>query len=422
MDSAGQGHLLARRYRLGTVIGRGGMGVVWRARDELFDREVAVKEITWPPYFSDQEQQAACRRACSEARMAARINHANVIRVYDIVEDDGYPWIVMEFVPYRSLRDVVKEQGPLHPVQAARVGLGVLAALRAAHREGIVHRDVKPANILVGPDRVVLTDFGIACTPDDSPTLSTAGVLIGSPSFIAPERARGRQSAPSADLWGLGASLYAAVEGRPPFDRDNVVASITAVVHDELDPATNAGPLWPVIRGLLRKDPDERLDAAQAEQLLRRLASAPAGHLGTRPAALAAASPQAAASPRVDASPRAAALPRVAAGRRRSRGSAAALAGSAAVAVMAVSGGVGFAFINSPLHQTTSTSTPAHPAADPPAASSRPQAITPHLSLPKAAPRTSRQSASHPRPQVPAGHREWHHGHGHDHGDGGEDS
>src|SRR6266487_1423634 len=157
MYSAGQGRLLARRYRLETVIGRGGMGVVWRARDELFDREVAVKEITWPPYFTEPEQQAACRRASAEARMTARINHANVIQVYDIVEEDGYPWIVMEFVPYRSLRDVVRQQGPLYPAQAARVGLGVLAALRAAHREGIVHRDVKPANILVGQDRVVLT-------------------------------------------------------------------------------------------------------------------------------------------------------------------------------------------------------------------------------------------------------------------------
>lgn len=413
MYPAGQGHLLASRYRLGTVIGRGGMGVVWRARDELFDRQVAVKEITWPPYLTDPEQQAACRRASAEARMAARINHANVIRIYDIVEEDGYPWIVMEFVPYRSLRAVVREQGPLHPAQAARVGLGVLAGLRAAHREGIVHRDVKPANILVGPDRVVLTDFGIACAPADSPTLSTASVLVGSPSFIAPERARGRQSAPSADLWGLGASLYAAVQGRPPFDRDNAVASITAVVHDELEPATNAGPLWPVIGGLLRKDPDERLDAAQAEQLLRRVASAPAGHLGARPAAAAA------------ALPRATGLPRVAAGRRRSRSSAAALAGSAAVAVMAVSGGVGFAFINSPLHQTTSTSTSTHPPAAmtrPPAPSSRPKAITPHLSLPKAATGASQHPASRPSPHAPGGHPEWHHGHGHGHGPGGGDS
>jgi serine/threonine protein kinase len=396
MDSAGQGRLLATRYRLGTVIGRGGMGVVWRARDELFDREVAVKEITWPPYFTDPEQQAACRRACTEARMAARISHANVVKIYDIFEEDGYPWIVMEFVPYRSLRDMVREQGPLHPAQAARVGLGVLAALRAAHREGIVHRDVKPANILVGPARVVLTDFGIACAPADNPTLSTASVLVGSPSFIAPERARGRQAAPSADLWGLGASLYAAVEGRPPFDRDNVVASITAVVHDELEPAPNAGPLWPVIGGLLRKDPGERLDATQAEQLLRRVASAPAGHLGALPAAVAAA------------------LPPAAAGRRRPRSSAAALAGSAAVAVMAVSGGVGFAFTNSPLHQTTSTPALTHPLP----ASIRPQAITPHLSLPKAAARTSQRPVSRPRPQVPAGHREWHHGHGHGHGHG----
>src|SRR5262245_22821402 len=130
MYSAGQGHLLARRYRLETVIGRGGMGVVWRARDELFDRVVAVKELLWPPYFTDREQRAVCRRASAEARMTARINHANVIQVYDIVEEDDCPWIVMEYVPYRSLRDMVREQGPLRPAQAARVGLGVLAALR----------------------------------------------------------------------------------------------------------------------------------------------------------------------------------------------------------------------------------------------------------------------------------------------------
>ena len=276
MDGAEPGRLLAGRYRLSEVIARGGMGVVWRAVDELLDRDVAVKEIIWPASFTTREQQTAHRRASREAQVTARLTHPNVIRVYDIVEEDGNPWIVMELLPYQSLRDRVQGEGPLTPAEAARVGLGILAALRAAHAEGIVHRDVKPANILVGPDddRVVLTDFGIARAAD-SATLTTAGVLIGSPSYIAPERARGGPSAASGDLWGLGASLYAAVEGRPPFDRENALASLTAVVADEPDPPTHAGPLWPVIRGLLRKDPEARLTAAETEQLLHRVLAAP---------------------------------------------------------------------------------------------------------------------------------------------------
>jgi eukaryotic-like serine/threonine-protein kinase len=273
MDSAEPGRLLDGRYRLSEVIGHGGMGVVWRARDELLDRDVAVKEIIWPASLTEQERQTACRRATREAQMAARLNHHNVVRVYDIVEEDDHPWIVMELLPYRSLRDIVRDEGPLNPAEAATVGLGILAALRAAHAEGIAHRDVKPANVLIGPeDRVVLTDFGIARLADTT-TLTTAGVLIGSPSYIAPERARGGPSGTSGDLWGLGASLYAAVEGHPPFERDNALATLTAVVADEPEPATHAGPLWPVITGLLRKDPDERLSADETDQLLRRVAA-----------------------------------------------------------------------------------------------------------------------------------------------------
>ena len=276
MQTAGPGRVVAGRYRLSAVIGRGGMGVVWRARDELLSRDVAVKEMIWPPSLTDQEQQAACRRATREAQVAARLTHRNVIRVFDIVEEDGCPWIVMELLPYRSLLDVIEDEGPLAPAEAAKVGLQILAALRAAHAAGIVHRDVKPANILIGPgNRVVLTDFGIAWAAD-SPAATTAGVLLGSPSYIAPERARGGHSGAPGDLWGLGASLYTAVEGHPPFERANVLASITAVVTDELAPATHAGPLWPVLSGLLRKDPDQRLDAAETERLLRGVSAAPA--------------------------------------------------------------------------------------------------------------------------------------------------
>ena len=289
MDSAEPGRLLDGRYRLSEVIGHGGMGVVWRARDELLDRDVAVKEIIWPASLTEHERQTACRRATREAQMAARLNHHNVVRIYDIVEEDDHPWIVMELLPYRSLRDIVRDEGALTPAQAATVGLGILAALRAAHAEGIAHRDVKPANVLIGPeDRVVLTDFGIA-RPADTTTLTTAGILIGSPSYIAPERARGGPSGAPGDLWGLGASLYAAVEGHPPFEREHVLAILTAVVTDDPEPATHAGPLWPVIDGLLRKNPDERLGAAETDQLLRRIAApAPAEPAASEPAPTAA--------------------------------------------------------------------------------------------------------------------------------------
>jgi eukaryotic-like serine/threonine-protein kinase len=245
------------------------MGAVWRARDELLNRDVAIKEIIWPPWMDPAERETARLRAVREAQLAARIRHPNVVSVYDIVEEDDRPFIVMELVPFRSLRDAVAEDGPLSPAAAAQVGLGVLAALRAVHEVGVVHRDVKPANILLGPeDRVVLADFGIA-TADGSPTLTNSGVLLGSPSYLAPERAHGERASPATDLWALGASLFAAVEGRPPFEREGVLASLTAVVTDELDPPAHAGPLGPVIGGLLRKDPETRLGIADAEQMLR---------------------------------------------------------------------------------------------------------------------------------------------------------
>ena len=339
--------MVAGRYRLSAVIGRGGMGVVWQARDELLSRDVAVKEMIWPPSLTDPEQRAACRRATREAQVAARLNHRNVVRIFDIVEEDGCPWIVMELLPYRSLLDVIQDEGPLAPAEAAKVGLQVLAALRAAHSEGIVHRDVKPANILIGPgNRVVLTDFGIAWAAD-SPAVTTTGVLLGSPSYIAPERARGGQSGAPGDLWGLGASLYTAVEGHPPFERANVLASITAVVTDELAPATHAGPLWPVLSGLLRKDPDQRLDAAETERLLRDVSAAPAYAVGP-----------AAPSP------------------RRSQGWLAAAVGSAALVVLAAGGAaVGLGVTRSSQDQPPASAVVASPSAastHPATASARP--------------------------------------------------
>src|SRR5580693_148710 len=272
MSSAAPERRLAGRYRLGTVIGRGGMGVVWQARDELLGRDVAVKEIVRPPHLDAAEWDLAEQRAQREAQMAARLSHPNVVGIYDVVTEDDRPWIIMELVPYRSLRDRVQADGPLTPAQAAQVGLGILAALRAAHKVGVLHRDVKPANVLIAPEgRVVLTDFGIA-RATDSPVLTGTGVLVGSPSYISPERARGSRAAAPADLWALGACLYAAVEGRPPFDREGALASLTAVVTDEPDPPVQAGPLWPVISGLLRKEPDERLSPAQVEEMLQQVA------------------------------------------------------------------------------------------------------------------------------------------------------
>ncbi len=278
MNETEPGRLLAGRYRLLSVMGHGGMGVVWRGRDEVLNRDVAVKEILWP-HLTDEEQQVASRRAVREAQMAGRLSHHNVVRIYDIVEEDNHPSIVMELLPYRSLRDRIREDGPLPPDEAARVGLGVLAALRAAHAEGILHRDVKPANILIGPDgRVVLTDFGIARAAD-SPTLTNSGALLGSPSYIAPERAMGQKMSGAAgvpsDLWGLGASLYAAVEGHPPFERGSALATLTDVVAGELAQPAHAGLLAPVIEGLLRKDPQTRLGAGETERMLRRAVAEP---------------------------------------------------------------------------------------------------------------------------------------------------
>jgi eukaryotic-like serine/threonine-protein kinase len=304
--------LLAGRYRLGAIIGRGGMGTVWKARDELLKRNVAVKEIVWPPQLDPAERELARRRAVREAQLAARLHHPNVVAIYDIVEEDDRPCIVIELVPFRSLRDMVAEDGPLSPPEAALIGLGVLGALRAVHEAGVVHRDVKPANILLGPEgRVVLADFGIAKAAD-SPTLTASGMLVGSPSYIAPERARGGLAGPPSDLWALGASLFYAVEGRPPFDRDGVLASLTAVVADEVDPAPHAGPLRPAIERLLDKNPDTRLDIARAEQLLLPVASggAPAVAVTAEKPAATEDLPEAEILPELEALPEARALPK----------------------------------------------------------------------------------------------------------------
>nr|WP_164390657.1 serine/threonine-protein kinase [Streptomyces harenosi] len=274
-----QGRLLAGRYRLGDSIGSGGMGRVWRAHDEVLHRTVAIKELTAALYVSDSDRAVLLARTRAEARAAARINHSAVVTVHDVLEHDGRPWIVMELVEGRSLADAVKEEGRVEPREAARVGLWVLRALRAAHTAGVLHRDIKPGNVLLGHDgRVLLTDFGIAQIEGDS-TITRTGEVVGSVDYLAPERIRGHDPGPASDLWALGATLYTAVEGRSPFRRTSPLSTMQAVVQEEPEPPRHAGPLEPVIGALLRKDPELRPGSAAAEQMLAEAAE------GRRPSA-----------------------------------------------------------------------------------------------------------------------------------------
>ncbi|MFE6780065.1 serine/threonine-protein kinase, partial [Streptomyces sp. NPDC057676] len=269
------GRLLAGRYRLAEVLGRGGMGTVWRARDETLGRTVAVKELRFPSSVDEDEKRRLITRTLREAKAIARIRNNGAVTVYDVVDEDDRPWIVMELIEGRSLADVVRDDGALTPRRAAEVGLAVLDVLRAAHREGILHRDVKPSNVLIADDgRVVLTDFGIAQVEGD-PSVTSTGMLVGAPSYIAPERARGHRPGPPSDLWSLGGLLYAAVEGVPPYDKSTAIATLTAVMTEPLDPPKNAGMLEEVIYGLLAKDATRRLDDAGARRLLMAAINAP---------------------------------------------------------------------------------------------------------------------------------------------------
>ncbi|MFE7648312.1 serine/threonine-protein kinase [Streptomyces phaeoluteigriseus] len=267
--------LLAGRYRLGDVLGRGGMGTVWRAEDETLARTVAVKELRFPGNIDDEEKRRLITRTLREAKAIARIRNNSAVTVFDVVEEDDRPWIVMELVEGKSLAEVIREDGVLEPRRAAEVGLAILDVLRSAHREGILHRDVKPSNVLIAEDgRVVLTDFGIAQVEGD-PSITSTGMLVGAPSYISPERARGHKPGPAADLWSLGGLLYAAVEGTPPYDKGSAIATLTAVMTEPLEEPTNAGPLRDVIYGLLTKDPERRLDDAGARAMLNAVIHAP---------------------------------------------------------------------------------------------------------------------------------------------------
>ncbi|HEY1487185.1 MAG TPA: serine/threonine-protein kinase [Micromonosporaceae bacterium] len=251
--------VVARRYRLGRRIGTGGMGRVWLAMDEVLRREVAVKEVLLPEGLTDDDAAELRLRTLREARTAGKVSHPNVIKVYDVIYAENRPWIVMEYVESRSLAQVIKEDGPMPPEEAARIGLSILAALVAAHEAGVLHRDVKPGNVLLGPKRVVLTDFGLATFDDIGSALTASGVVHGSPQFIAPERALDGTSTAAADMWSLGATLYAAVEGRAPYARASSYATLTALATAPPDPPKRAGALKPVLHGLLRRNPESRM-------------------------------------------------------------------------------------------------------------------------------------------------------------------
>lgn len=263
------GRLVAGRYTLRSLLGHGGMGRVWLAEDELLNRQVALKELVQNDPESPECLRAARMRALGEARAAVRVHHDGVVRVHDVVKQDGHPWIVMELLPGRTLAEVIRADGPLPVEQVARVGLRLLHALQATHRAGVVHGDVKPGNVHLCPDgRVVLTDFGIARTAGDEADLPSR-MLAGSPAYTAPERLRDDPPASASDLFSLGATLFTAVEGRSPFDKGDLFATLTAVALAAPAPFLRAGRLRPVIEGLLAKEPGERLTAEQARTALR---------------------------------------------------------------------------------------------------------------------------------------------------------
>jgi serine/threonine protein kinase len=282
--------MVAGRDTLKTALGGGGMGMVWRAHDAVPGREVAVKEVMIPPALLESERRSAQARVMREARAAARLNHPGVVTLYDVVHDQGHTFIVMELVEAPTLADLVQAEGPLPPWRVAEVGGQLAAALEAAHRAGIVHRDVKPANVMVPAEGgVKLADFGAATLLGD-PRLTAIGLVVGSPAYMAPEQASGQPSGPPADLWALGATMYAAVEGEPPFDKGALIPTLAAVVNEDPRPMQRAGPLAPVIGALLAKDPAARPSAPRLRARLVEVARAARPPGSFRPRDLATAS------------------------------------------------------------------------------------------------------------------------------------
>ncbi len=285
---AGTGRVIAGRYRLKEPIGRGAMGTVWRGWDEILDREVAVKELRISENLPEEERAKAYQRTHREARTAARLSHPGLVTVFDVAEEDGRPWIVMELVHARSLDQIIAKDGPLAPPRAAEAGRQLLSALATAHAAGVLHRDVKPSNVLLSDaGRAVLTDFGIATFQGD-PRLTQTGMVMGSPGFTAPERIQGNPATPASDLWSLGATLYAAVEGHGPFDQvGGAITTMSAIINTDPPTAPIAAGLGAVIDGLLRRNPAERPDAATAARMLGAIGPLPDGsvHAGYTPTA-----------------------------------------------------------------------------------------------------------------------------------------
>jgi len=265
---------IAGRYELGEQLGEGGVGIVWRATDTLLGRQVAIKEVELPPAVRDKQRAALRARIIREARAAARLSHPGAVTLFDVVQDCGQDYIVMELIDAPTLDQLVAEQGPLDPRRAAVIGLRLLATLEAAHRAGIVHRDVKPSNVLVRDDgSTKLTDFGTASLTGD-PELTVTGVVVGSPAFMAPEQIKGLEIGPATDLWALGATLYFAVEGEPPFRSTKAQFEVlNAIVNEPPRPAERLGQLAPAIDRLLTKEPEGRPRSADVWYQLRRIAA-----------------------------------------------------------------------------------------------------------------------------------------------------
>ncbi|MBB4935061.1 hypothetical protein F4561_005955 [Lipingzhangella halophila] len=280
-EQAEPGRSLAGRYRLTEPIGEGGMGRVWRGIDELLDRPVAIKELSISPHLPAREIEVLRTRMLREARSAAQLSHPSIVTVFDVVDSDDRPWIVMELVRGESLGTVLKRDGAQSPERVAHIGMQVAAALAVAHERGVVHRDIKPGNVLIAAgDRAVLTDFGIALLEGNS-NLTSTGQLVGSPSYLAPELAQGGGATPASDMWALGITLFQAVEGATPFERATPMATLTAIVTEKVRPPASAGPLRPLLEKLLNKDPARRPTVSEAYEALAKAA----GNAGKRGAA-----------------------------------------------------------------------------------------------------------------------------------------